>query len=137
MPPYTYFLYFLPRYLLHCKKRLAIFPSLAGRDVTTQTFTAGNNLINYSHPERVWLVTSYLEIGKSLTFSLQCTVFASFLLCCTSRPCTLYRIFSASIYLATLVPAYFVPGFLLLSSLLPFSTYSANRGLQRDVVYLG
>ncbi len=69
-------------------------------------------------------MTSHLETGKLITFfpvyRLPSSLFASFLLSCTSRLCTLDRIFSAAFYLATLVPAYFVPGFLLLSSLLPF-----------------
>ncbi len=37
------------------------------RDVTYQTLLGGNTL-NYSRPRRVWLVTSRLGTGESLTF---------------------------------------------------------------------
>ena len=37
----------------HCKKRLLIFPS---------------STVNYSRPGRVWLVTSWLGMGKPQTF---------------------------------------------------------------------
>jgi uncharacterized membrane protein len=47
---------------LHCKKRLTISPSPAGMSLTN-LFLAGNNLILC-----VWLVTSWLVKGKSLTF---------------------------------------------------------------------
>ncbi len=43
---------------VHCKKRLAAFPSPAGMSPT----------INYSLPGRVWLVTSRPGMGKPLTF---------------------------------------------------------------------
>jgi hypothetical protein len=53
----------------HCKKRLSFFPSPAGLSLTKLSL-ARNNLI-FSRPGRVWLVTSQLGTGKTLTF---CTV---------------------------------------------------------------
>ncbi len=47
-------------------KNVIDFPVLS-RDVTNQTLP-GRKLLNYSLLERVWLVTSRLETGKSLTF---------------------------------------------------------------------
>jgi hypothetical protein len=47
------------------KKRLAIFSSPAGISLT-KLFLDGNNLIVPGH--RVWLMTSQLATGKSLTF---------------------------------------------------------------------
>jgi hypothetical protein len=57
---------------MHCKKRLAIFPSPAGMSLTKLSL-AGNTLIRTG---RVWLVTSWLGTGKSLTFfySVYCAV---------------------------------------------------------------
>jgi hypothetical protein len=46
-----------------------VFP-VPSRDVTSQTL-AGRELLNYSRPGRVWLVTSRLGTGKTITF-LQC-----------------------------------------------------------------
>jgi hypothetical protein len=46
---------------VHCKNRLAIFPSPSGRSFSL----AGNN---YFRPGRVWLVIPRLGTGKSLTF---------------------------------------------------------------------
>ncbi len=53
--------------MIHCKKRLAIFPSSASMSLTKLSM-AGYNLIDYSRPGRVWLVTSRLGTGKSLTY---------------------------------------------------------------------
>jgi hypothetical protein len=50
---------------LHCKKELAVFPSLAGKSLI-KLFLGGNNLV-FSRPERVWSVTSRLGTGKWLT----------------------------------------------------------------------
>ncbi len=58
------------KYTVHCKKRLAVFPSPAGMSLTKLSL-AGNNLI-YSRPGRAWFVTSWLGTGKSVTFFLQC-----------------------------------------------------------------
>ncbi len=52
--------------MLHCKKRLTIFPSPAGMSLT-KLYLVGNNIIN-SRPGRVWLVTSQLWAEKSQTF---------------------------------------------------------------------
>ncbi len=49
---------------IHCKKRLAVFPSPAGMSLTLP----GAEKFNYSPPGRVWLVTSRLGMGKLLTF---------------------------------------------------------------------
>jgi hypothetical protein len=46
---------------IHCKKRLASFPPSGGMSLTKLS-------LNYSRPERVWLVTSRLGTGNSLTF---------------------------------------------------------------------
>jgi hypothetical protein len=54
--------------MLHCKKWWSIFPSPAGMSLT-KLCPAGKN--NNSWPGRVWLVTSRLGTGKSITF-LQC-----------------------------------------------------------------
>ncbi len=51
--------------LVHCKKRLAVFPFPAGMSLPFNPF-------NYSRPGRVWLVASRLGTGKSLTFFLHC-----------------------------------------------------------------
>jgi hypothetical protein len=51
---------------MHCKKKLAIFP-VPRRDVTSQTLL-GREQLNYSRPGMVWLVTSRLGTGKSLTY---------------------------------------------------------------------
>ncbi len=48
--------------IVHCKKGLTIFPSPAGMSLTKLSL-AGN-----FRPGRVWLMTSRLETGKSLTF---------------------------------------------------------------------
>jgi hypothetical protein len=50
---------------VHCKKELAIFPSPAGMSLI-KLFLGGNNLV-FSHPERVWSVTSRLGTGNWLT----------------------------------------------------------------------
>ncbi len=50
---------------VHCKKKLAVFPSPAGMSLI-KLFLGGNNLV-FSRPERVWSVTSRLETGKWLT----------------------------------------------------------------------
>jgi hypothetical protein len=51
---------------LHCKRRLAIFPSPAGM---SQTKISLARIIKYSRPGRAWLVTSRLVgPGKLLTF---------------------------------------------------------------------
>jgi hypothetical protein len=50
---------------MHCKKELAVFPSLAGMSLI-KLFLGGNNLV-FSRPERVWSVTSRLGTGKWLT----------------------------------------------------------------------
>jgi hypothetical protein len=50
---------------VHCKKELAVFPSLAGMSLI-KLFLGGNNLV-FSRPERVWSVTSRLGTGKWLT----------------------------------------------------------------------
>ncbi len=55
---------------IHCKKKVGDFP-VHSRDVTNQTLP-GLELLNYSRPGRVWLVTSRLGTGESPTF-LQCT----------------------------------------------------------------
>jgi hypothetical protein len=52
---------------LHCKKRLAIFPSPAGMSLAK--LSLGGNDLNYSRPGRVWSLTSQLGTGKRLTFS--------------------------------------------------------------------
>jgi hypothetical protein len=52
-------------YSSHCKKELAVFPSLAGMSLI-KLFLGGNNL-DFSRPERVWSVTSRLGTGKWLT----------------------------------------------------------------------
>jgi hypothetical protein len=51
---------------VHCKKRLAIFPSPTRMSLTT-LFQAGNNLI-IPGPWTVWSVISRLGTGKPLTF---------------------------------------------------------------------
>ena len=56
----------LPSFLLHCTKTLAIFPSPAGMSLTKLSL-AGNNKIILAQGE-VWLVTSRLGTGISLTF---------------------------------------------------------------------
>ncbi len=53
--------------LVHCKKRLAIFPTPAMMSLTKISL-AGNNHIFPSQGEFAWLVTSWLGTGKSLTF---------------------------------------------------------------------
>ncbi len=52
---------------LHCKKRLAVFPSPAGMSLHDQTLP-GREYLNYSRPGRVWSVASLLGTGKPLTF---------------------------------------------------------------------
>jgi hypothetical protein len=52
--------------MMHCKKRLAVFPSPAWMSLSKLAL-ARNNLIN-SRLERVWLVTSRLGTGKPLIF---------------------------------------------------------------------
>ncbi len=47
---------------VHCKKELAVFPSLAGMSLI-KLFLGGNNLV-FSRPERVWSVTSRLGWGR-------------------------------------------------------------------------
>ncbi len=73
---------FIPAYLhctlfpfIHCKKRIPIFPYLAGMSLTKHSM-AGNNLIFTGRPWRVWLVTSRLGTGELLTFVLQCMRFS-------------------------------------------------------------
>ncbi len=53
------------RRIVHCKKKVGDFPPR--RDVTKQTLP-GREQKNLSRPGRVWLVTSRLGMGKSLTF---------------------------------------------------------------------
>ncbi len=64
-------------YWVHCKKRLSVFPSPAGISLTNFSLEGNNfiysrpgrvQLVNYSRPGRVWLVTSWLGLGKPLTF---------------------------------------------------------------------
>ncbi len=50
---------------LHCKKRLAIF-YVPSRVVANQTLPC-RELLNYSLPGRVWLLTSRLGTGKKIT----------------------------------------------------------------------
>jgi hypothetical protein len=50
----------------HTVKKVTDFPVLS-RDFIYQTLT-GRDLLNYSRPGRVWLVTSWLGTGKSVTF---------------------------------------------------------------------
>ncbi len=59
-------------FALHCKKRLAIFPSPAGMSLTKISLAGNNQIIpreqlNFSPPGRVWLVTSRLGTGNSIT----------------------------------------------------------------------
>jgi hypothetical protein len=53
---------------MHCSlnKKISDFP-VPSRDVSNQTLPDREKLI-YSRPVRVWLVTSWLGTGKSLTF---------------------------------------------------------------------
>jgi hypothetical protein len=51
--------------MLHCKFFI-VFP-VPSRDVTNQTLP-GWELLNYFRLERVWLVTSRLGTGKTITF---------------------------------------------------------------------
>ncbi len=53
-------------YMYVCKKRLSLFSSPAGMSLTKRSL-AGNNL-NYYRPGRVWLGTSWLGTGNSVTF---------------------------------------------------------------------
>jgi hypothetical protein len=52
--------------LCYTVKKVTYFP-VPSRDVTNQTLP-GREQFNYSRPWRVWLVTSRLGRGKSLTF---------------------------------------------------------------------
>jgi hypothetical protein len=60
---------------IHCKKELAVFPSPAGMSLI-KLFLGGNNLV-FSHPERVWSVTSRLGTGKWLTLFYSVGTFPS------------------------------------------------------------
>jgi hypothetical protein len=51
---------------VHCKKMVSDFPG-PNLDVTNQTLP-GREKFNYSRQGRVWIVTSRLGTGKSLTF---------------------------------------------------------------------
>jgi hypothetical protein len=51
---------------INCKKKVSDFP-VPSRDVTNQTLPE-RELLNYSPPGRVWLVTFRLGTRKSLTF---------------------------------------------------------------------
>jgi hypothetical protein len=51
---------------LYTVKKVSDFP-IPSRDVTYQTLSGGE-YFNYSRPRRVWLVTSRLGTGKTLTF---------------------------------------------------------------------
>jgi|688.fasta_scaffold537622_1 hypothetical protein len=53
-------------------KKVIIFP-VPSRDVTNQTLS-GRELLNYSWPVRVWLVTKRLRAGKTIIFfnSVRC-----------------------------------------------------------------
>jgi hypothetical protein len=59
---------------MYTVKKLCDFPILS-RDVTNQTLP-GREQLNYTPPGRVWLVTSQLGTGKSLTF-LQSTEYSA------------------------------------------------------------
>jgi hypothetical protein len=59
-------IYFTLYWCLQCKKKVIVFP-VPSRDVTNQTLP-GLELLKYSRPERVWLVTSRLGTGKTITF---------------------------------------------------------------------
>jgi hypothetical protein len=48
------------------KEKSIVFP-FPRRDVTNQTLP-GRELLNYSRPGRVWLVTPWLGTGKTITF---------------------------------------------------------------------
>jgi len=50
----------------HTIKKVIVFP-VTSWDVTNQTLP-GQELLNYSRPGRVWLVTSRLGTGKTTTF---------------------------------------------------------------------
>ncbi len=65
----------------HCKKRLAFFPSPAGMWYATNQTLSGRKLLNYSRPERVWLVTSRLRTGKTINFFLQCEYIGAWVQC--------------------------------------------------------
>jgi hypothetical protein len=59
--------------VLHCKKKFLVFP-VPSRDVTNQT-PPGRELLNYSQPGKVWLVTSRLHRKKSFSIFLSpCSV---------------------------------------------------------------
>ncbi len=51
---------------IHCKKKVTDFP-VPSRDVTNKTLPGGKKFY-YSPPGRLWLVTSQLGTGKSVTF---------------------------------------------------------------------
>jgi hypothetical protein len=51
---------------IHCKK-VIVFPSPAGRSLTNIT-PPGRELLYYFQPGRVWLLTSRLGTGKTITF---------------------------------------------------------------------
>jgi hypothetical protein len=51
---------------MYTVKKVIVFPVL-NRDVTNQTLP-GRELLNYYWPGRVWLVTSRLGTGKTMTF---------------------------------------------------------------------
>jgi hypothetical protein len=51
---------------VHCKKKVIIIPVLS-RDATNQALP-GRELLNYSRPGRVWLMTSRLGTGITITF---------------------------------------------------------------------
>ncbi len=70
-------LYFSMEKYVHCKKNVTDF-SIPNRDVTNQTLP-GLEFFNYSRPWRVWLVTSRLGTGKTITFF---TVYECVYLCC-------------------------------------------------------
>jgi hypothetical protein len=47
-------------------KKVIVFP-VPSQDVTNQTFLC-RELLNYSRPGKVWLVTSRVGTGKTITF---------------------------------------------------------------------
>ena len=57
--------YCTPEYWDCTVKKVSDFP-VPSRDVTNQTLP-GRELLNYSWPQRVWLVTYRLGVGKTLT----------------------------------------------------------------------
>ena len=74
-------------FLYTVKKRFAVFPT--GMSLTK--LPPGQELLHYSRPGRVWLVTSRLGTGKSLTFFYSVDVIWLFLSLCllgSNSPCS-------------------------------------------------